>query len=147
MPSYNEMPESLREFLTSLDDDLANELWLWFDGNRYADTDCIDAIVDTHPKEKKQMKVNKSKSPTLKQLLNMAANLKEKFNKPACVEIKAWQFDSNRSNANRATFNIYAADLCSIYLESWSECQDKYFELMGKEQEEAPCQSGSAGKE
>lgn len=78
------------------------------------------------------MKVVKvTKTPTVHTMLNMAANLKEKYNRSSCVVIHAWNFTSQGSPAdNRANYDIYVEGIDSSYQNSWAKCQDAYFKLM-----------------
>ena len=69
-------------------------------------------------------KVNKSKNPSVQQMLNMASNLRDKFNKASTVEIKAWCFSSG---TNEAAYRLYVADNISEDFDFWFELQAYYF--------------------
>jgi hypothetical protein len=74
------------------------------------------------------MKVVKpTKSPSVQQLLNMAINLKEKFNKASMVEVKAWKFNSDKSEVS---YRIYVENKLYFNYIAWQFCQDKYFSIM-----------------
>ena len=74
--------------------------------------------------------VKKSKEPTLKQLLNMAANLQEKFDKAVAMGIDAWHYSTIGDDANRANFGIYVEDREDKSFKSWEDCFDYYLYLM-----------------
>jgi len=75
-------------------------------------------------------KVNKSKEPTLKQMLNMASNLREKFGKPSAIEINAWDYNTSEDNTNKTNFCLYIESKHSIDFDFWYELQGYYFGLM-----------------
>lgn len=76
-------------------------------------------------------RVQRSKEPSLRQLLNMASNLREKFRCPCSVEISAWHYDYTGDRSNRHVFGIWIAARGRHYeFDSWKECQDKYFRLI-----------------
>lgn len=75
-----------------------------------------------------------TKNPSVKQLLDMTFNLREKFNgRPAKISIEAWSFSSGASEVD---FQIYVEDrdgevkIGRIIFSTWSECQNHYIELM-----------------
>jgi hypothetical protein len=71
----------------------------------------------------------RSSEPSSKQLLDMAANLKEKFKAPACVEMAAWTYNLSEP---KIKYLIFVDNTLSIHrMEmTWDQCQDYYFELM-----------------
>ena len=71
-------------------------------------------------------KVNYSKEPTVKQMLNMASNLYNKLHHFSNVSINAWDEEMRQ----RDSYRLYVEDTHSITFNSWKELQDKYFELM-----------------
>lgn len=75
-------------------------------------------------------KVIRTKVPTLTQIQNMCTNLRYKLNMPVNIEIYTW-YMSHIGNP-KSQYNIYLSneDPGDIYLETWSELQDKYFSLM-----------------
>ena len=70
--------------------------------------------------------VRRSKEPNVKQMLAMAANIREKFHKPSMIELKAWNF----SSVLKTGYTVYVEHLHHISCDTWLETQDKYFELM-----------------
>ena len=73
--------------------------------------------------------VTKTKQPSTKQMLAMAENLREKFGKPSCIEIRAWKFTCTQG----LEFRIYVEDIASDNQQSWIGCQNCYFALMAQE--------------
>lgn len=75
-------------------------------------------------------RVSKSKEPSVRHMLNMASNLKEKFNKPSLIKIDCWHYSGSGSNQNRAKYNLYIENKISIDFDFWYELQAYYFGLM-----------------
>ena len=78
-------------------------------------------------------KVNKSKNPSVQQMLNMASNLREKFYVPSTIEVVAWHYDSDSPNPNRMKYRLYVADRHSKDFDNWITLQGYYFTLMEEE--------------
>lgn len=74
------------------------------------------------------IEVKKTKHVTLQQLSNMAANLREKFNTTAVVEITSYAFHS--TNNNRIDFRVYVESLVNKTWLTWVDLQACYNELM-----------------
>lgn len=74
-------------------------------------------------------RIQRSKEPSVRQMLNMARNLREKFGKASLIEIKTWAYSSSN---NKPQYNLYVEDIHNIDFKTWKACQDKYFELMKK---------------
>ena len=72
--------------------------------------------------------VRRSKDPTVQQLLNMAANLRKKFNKSSLVKVEAWHHIAGR--AGEVGYRIYVEDTISENFKSWKDCQSYYFNIM-----------------
>ena len=76
----------------------------------------------------KWKKVNRSKSPTVKQMLDMASNLRRRSGKSAQIEINCWHMTHKKDP--HLSFFFYIEGIESHTFDSWKETQDKYFELM-----------------
>lgn len=74
-------------------------------------------------------RVQKSNEPTIRQLLNMAANLREKTQSSTLIEIETWDFQTENKEQ---TFRIYSDSGTNEKFKSWRECQDYYFSIMRK---------------
>ena len=74
-------------------------------------------------------RVNKSKNPTIQQMLSMASNLRKKFNKPSSVHVVAWDFMS-KMLPNRMKYRVYVENSISMNFDSWNETMDYYFFIM-----------------
>lgn len=78
------------------------------------------------------------KSPTLHQTLSMARNLREKFDRPALIEVKSWAFSSDTANSVRPMFRLYVANKISENFDDWTSCQSKYFSIMASHASDFP---------
>lgn len=95
--------------------------------------DCLlleasNIILPTEIKENKMKRIQRSKEPTVRQMLNMTVNLKEKYNKYASLSIWTRSYDNIPDTAT--DYNLYIADTDSWDFKTWEAYQDKYFELM-----------------
>lgn len=80
-------------------------------------------------KDGKEFKrVTRTKFPTATQLLNMAINLRSKYNKASLIEIDSWGYLCQEAPELR--FRIYIEDIVSNYYRSWQACLNAYFKLM-----------------
>ena len=73
-------------------------------------------------------KVNRSKEPSVRQMLNMAENLREKYNVFVTVEASGKAHCTSWISLYK--FTIYMSDRGHEESKTWKECQDKYFELV-----------------
>jgi len=62
--------------------------------------------------------VRKSKNPSIQQMLRMASNLKEKFDKCSMVQADAWHFSSG-TPSNKPCYYLYVEGIISTYHDSW----------------------------
>lgn len=74
-------------------------------------------------------KIGKSKNPSVRQMLNMASNLEEKFGKCSMVQVNAWHFSSGLT-PNRPSYSIYVENILCTYHDSWKETLERYFSVM-----------------
>lgn len=74
--------------------------------------------------------IRRSKSPTTKQLLIMASNLREKFNKPSMIEIDAWSNMMDLGPREYYRFRMYVEDNISSNFDSWEKLQLAYEEII-----------------
>lgn len=72
-------------------------------------------------------RVYNSKEPTAKQMLNMASNLKNRFNKPALIQVNAWHLSSNK---REVTYNLYVEDTENGNFHDWPTTLSRYRLLM-----------------
>ena len=76
----------------------------------------------------KLKRVNDSKAPTPKQMLNMAENLRKVYKKYSTVEVKARHYSVGDSELE---YNIYIADFeCPQHFETWPELMKLYKKLI-----------------
>ena len=73
-------------------------------------------------------RIGNSKEPTIQIMLNMASNLKEKFNCYCVIEARARHFGEHSKNSPE--FITYVATLGHSFHETWPELLAKYKELM-----------------
>jgi len=73
--------------------------------------------------------VKSTKHPTIKQMQNMAFNLKSKFDKPSYTGVKIWDF-KHKDNSLVSIYKLYVEDTYNLDFDSWKILQDKYFEIM-----------------
>jgi len=69
-------------------------------------------------------------NPTPKSLLNMALNLRDKFNKPTSVEIEAW---GHRPGHSRIEYKIYVEGINHSYHPTYKRMLEEYDYLMSEE--------------
>ena len=72
-------------------------------------------------------RIGKSKEPTVRQMLNMASNLKEKFKKYSTITSHSMSYSSGDS---KHEFCLYVADKYRRCFDSWPKLQAYYFRLM-----------------
>jgi len=77
-------------------------------------------------------RIGNSKEPNARQMLNMALNFREKFNKPAMIEVDAWAFTVNK----KVVYYLYIESMHTSNHETWAGAIAKYRELMKKELEQ-----------
>ena len=73
-------------------------------------------------------RVNISKEPSQKQMLNMAENLESLTKKSTTVEASCWKMSHDKKPCT--FYRLYVADLVSEDYRTWRETQDRYFTLM-----------------
>ena len=73
-------------------------------------------------------RINRSKGPSVRQMLNMAENLRDKSGEYSVVEIS--HSAHYAPNSSYIEFIIYTESRAHLKFKTWKECQDKYFELV-----------------
>lgn len=75
-------------------------------------------------------KVVLTKATTIQQCINMSINLRHKFNTSACVNIAFWYMD--HLDMHHIEYRLYIENHSNDTYKSWSELQDRYFDLMNR---------------
>jgi len=71
-------------------------------------------------------KVKRTKIPSQKQMQNMAQNLEGKFKRPSLIQSLVW----GKSMHEPIYYYLYVEDTYNERDLTWTDLQDKYFELM-----------------
>ena len=80
----------------------------------------------------KRRKVTRTKEPSLKQMQNMAFNLRAKFNTSTSVSVEVWKYNTDKAENIYTIFMRIGIDSKSVYknINSWKECLEEYFFLI-----------------
>ena len=78
-------------------------------------------------------RISNSKEPTVQQMLSMASNLREKFNRPTKIKIETWDFNIPDFESLVVRYEIYIEHLINKEYKTWPETIAAYRNLMKKE--------------
>jgi len=73
-------------------------------------------------------KIGESKEPNLRQLMNMARNLRDKYRRFATVQVQAYAYSSDDSS--KAEYWLFVEGIYGDFIKSWETTLRQYKTLM-----------------